>query len=413
MTALSTKDSWQVVVVGAGAAGLMAAVRAAERGRRVLLVEKNNKPGVKILMSGGTRCNLTHATDRQGIASAFERSQARFLQAPLAALGPDELVDLLHREGLSTKVEATGKVFPTSDRALDVQRTLLAMLARSGAELALGEGVVSVERHDSGFRVTTDRRTLYAASVIIASGGQSYPGCGTTGDGYAWAKSFGHSIVPPRPALVPLKVSAPWVHELSGVTVSEAGLSIVARGSKKPLVSRQASLLFTHFGFSGPAAMDVSRAVTAHPTGHTTLQCDFVPGVHQHQLEQHFRQLSGKQSVLKALPETLPRRLAESLLATSDVPIDRQAAEFSKRELSTVVQALKASRFELSGTQGFAKAEVTAGGVTLDEVDSKTLASRLAPGLYLVGEVLDVDGPIGGYNFQAAFSTGWLAGDSV
>ncbi|QDT67118.1 putative FAD-binding dehydrogenase [Planctomycetes bacterium MalM25] len=408
------------IVLGAGAAGLLCAVRAAEQGRRVLLLEKGPKAGVKILMSGGTRCNLTHDADAAGIADAYARlaggpdgkKKARFLRHALAHLTPDALVALFEAEGVATKIEATGKVFPASDRALDVQQALLRMLERSGATLALGEGAVSVERAEAGYAVTTTKRTLHAAKLVIAVGGQSYPGCGTTGDGYAWAKSLGHRIVPPRPALAPLTSNERWVQELQGVTLPDVRVRL-AEGSAKPVADRRGSFLFTHFGLSGPAVMDASRFVTERPgAGDWRAVCDFVPALDEEELRNAL-QASGPRSLLNTVAEWVPRRLAEALVSRTGAPGDRTLAELTKGERRGVLDGLKRTPIPIAGSLGFKKAEVTAGGVDLAEIDPRTLESRLAPGAYFIGEVLDLDGPIGGFNFQAAFSTGALAGDSL
>src|SRR5258708_7891709 len=201
---------WDVAMVGAGAAGLMAAIHAAERGRRTLLLEKNRKPGVKILMSGGTRCNVTHATDNRGIVEAFG-PPGRFLHSALAALSVEQTIDLFEAEGVATKVEETGKVFPVSNKATDVLAALLRRLERSGASLVLDEGLLDLRRDADYFVLVTPRRTIHGRKVILTTGGQSYPGCGTTGDGFGFAGRFGHTIVPPRPALVPITVSVPWI----------------------------------------------------------------------------------------------------------------------------------------------------------------------------------------------------------
>ncbi len=412
-------NSHQVTVLGAGAAGLLAATRAAERGHRTLLLEKNRKPGVKILMSGGTRCNLTQATDRRGIVEAFGRP-GRFLHSALAALGPDELVSLFEVEGVPTKVEPTGKIFPVSDRAVDVVEALKRMLQCSGAELRLETPVQEIRRVGPGFAIGTSSGEIATEKIILTTGGQSYPGCGTTGDGYAWAKQLGHKIVPPRPALVPLLSGAVWVHELSGVTVPDVGVRIVEGEvlDAKPQASGRGSFLFTHFGLSGPVVMDVSRAVTARPDAtRWNLVCDFLPTVNEQQLSDRITTgkniAVGKQTVLSVVTEWLPKRLAEALFVEAEVPIDCRVAELSKKRRNQLLQALKRMPIPIRGSQGFKKAEVTAGGVDLREVDSKTMQSKLCPGLYFAGEILDLDGPIGGYNFQAAFSTGWLAGESV
>jgi len=428
-------DETEIAVLGAGAAGFFAATRAAERGRSILLLEKNRKPGTKILMSGGTRCNLTQATDRRGIVEAFGK-QGRFLHSALSLLGPDELVALFEAEGVPTKVEPTGKIFPVSDRAVDVVEALKRMLNRSGAKLSLEQPVQQIERTDAGFVIRTVRGDIATKKIVLTTGGQSYPGCGTTGDGYAWAKQLGHKIVPPRPALVPLLSDAVWVHELSGVTVPDVGVRIVEgqfsgtqRGATaKPQAVGRGSFLFTHFGLSGPVVMDVSRAVTTRPDSAAwQAVCDFLPTMNEQQLSDRITPgktttgktttgkngAAGKQTALAVVVEWLPKRLAEALFAEAEVPLDCRVAELSKKRRNQLLRVLKQMPIPIRGSQGFKKAEVTAGGVDLREVDSKTIQSKLCPDLYFAGEILDLDGPIGGYNFQAAFSTGWLVGESV
>jgi predicted Rossmann fold flavoprotein len=411
------RSQFDVIVVGAGAAGLVAAAEAAERGRQALLLEKNRRAGVKILMSGGTRCNLTQATDKWGIVRAYGE-QGNFLHSALAALSPDDLVQLIEEEGVPTKVEETGKIFPVSNRATDILDALLRRLHRSGAELALAEPVQQLERlADGGFNIVTSQRTLTATKLIVTVGGQSYPKSGTSGDGYAWAKALGHTIVPPRPALVPLTTSEAWVRELSGVTIPDVGLELVIRGDEKPMDRRRGSLLFTHFGLSGPVVLDISRAVSALPDlAASTLLCDFLPDLKMSQLEEELRRAAaadGKRQVVSVLTEWLPRRLVELLLAVAGLATDLRLAEFSKTARAALLRTLKSAAIPITGTRGFAQAEVTAGGVALAEIDSRTMESKLVPGLYFAGEILDLDGPIGGYNFQAAFSTGVLAGRSV
>jgi predicted Rossmann fold flavoprotein len=411
---------WELVVIGAGAAGLLAAARAAERGRRTLLVEKNRKPGVKILMSGGTRCNLTHDTDARGIIREFG-PQGRFLHSALAKLGPRDLVALFEAEGVATKVEATGKIFPVSNKATDVLAALVARFNRSGATLALGEPVTGIERYENGFRVQTPARALSAEKVLITTGGQSYSGCGTTGDGYVWAAALGHTIVPPRPALVPLVSEAGWVRELTGVTVSDVEVEVLdsAAIDARPsaLARRRGSLLFTHFGLSGPAAMDVSRVVTAHenPRG-LVLLCDFLPDMNHDSLDAGLQRACrdvGKRQIANLLPPELPDRLAHAVVVQAGLDPSRRAAELSKTDRRRLVHTIKGVGVPLAGTRGFAKAEVTAGGVSLKEIDSRTMQSKLVQNLFFAGEILDLDGPIGGYNFQAAFSTGYLAAEHV
>ena len=400
-----------VVVIGAGAAGLLAAIAAAERGRRTLLLEKNRKPGVKILMSGGTRCNLTHATDNRGIVEAFG-PPGRFLHSALAALSVQDTIYLFEAEGVATKVEETGKIFPVSNRAADVLAALLRRLERSGATLALGEPVLDLSRSETGLSVTTPHRVIAASHVILTSGGQSYPGSGTTGDGYSFAARFGHTIVTPRPALVPLTVAESWVAELRGVTIDDVALRIL--DNQTPLASRRGSFLFAHFGLSGPVVLDVSRAVTGHPRPESLkVEIDLLPALSEQEVDEFLRSESseaGKRQLAGVLAARLPRRLCDVLLPLAGMPIDRKAAALSREERHRLTQIVKKLTLPITGSLGFKKAEVTAGGVALEEVDSRTMQSKRVPALFVAGEVLDLDGPIGGYNFQSAFSTGWLAG---
>lgn len=426
---------FEVIVVGAGAAGLLGAACAAERGRQTLLLEKNRKPGAKILMSGGTRCNITQSTDARGIIEAFGK-QGRFLHSALAALGPAELVAMFESEGVATKIEETGKIFPQSDKASDVLGALMRRLERSRCTLALGDPLTTLTRNNIGFQLVTTLRTFETENVIVTTGGQSYPGCGTTGDGYAWLAALGHTIISPRPALTPVTTDASWVAALRGLTITDVDVRVVAEapgtqysepGTKysvqstvvapaAPLASARGSFLFTHFGLSGPVVLDVSRAITGHPDPKSLqLECDFLPMIRSDALDDDLRRqcvADGKKQVVGIVARLVPRRLAETMLAGLDLT-ERQAGQLSAPERRRLVSALKQTRIPVSGTRGFKKAEVTAGGVSLDEVDSRTMQSKLVPGLYLAGEILDLDGPIGGYNFQAAFSTAWLAGESV
>lgn len=421
--------SWDVIVVGAGAAGLLAAARAAERGRRTLLLEKNPRPGVKILMSGGTRCNLTQATDARGIVKAFGPS-GRFLHSALATLGPQKLVELVEAEGVATKVEETGKIFPVSNRAADILRAFTDRLARSGCTVALDEPLLELHRDETCFRLVTPRRALDAGKVIVTTGGKSYPGSGTTGDAYAWTAALGHTIVTPRPSLAPVTTDADWVRELKGITVPDVALRVMdaqSPGVATPglgatpkaacLAQRRGSMLFTHFGLSGPVVLDVSREISGHPQPlRLHLECDFLPDIKEAALDELVRQqvaAAGKKQLSGILNEVLPHRLIAALLQLAELDAQQRAAELSKAGRLRLVQLIKRNCIPVSGTMGFKKAEVTAGGVSLDEVDSRTMQSKLVSGLYLAGEVLDLDGPIGGYNFQAAFSTGCLAGESV
>lgn len=427
-------QTWDAIIVGAGAAGLMAAASAGLQGRRVVVLEKNRKLGVKILMSGGTRCNITHNCDQRGIAEAFGR-QGKFLRSALASLTPEQVVEKIEAQGVATKVEETGKIFPISNKAIDVRDALVRMARDGGATILTEQPVesVSIEFTDGNdpatrlFTVHTPNGSHSARNLILTTGGKSYPGCGTTGDGYAWAKQFGHSIVPTVPALAPVQCELDWIRQLKGITIQDVELSVRAvppKKKQKPLDVRRGPLLFTHFGFSGPTAMNISRAITRFRADRVpgqepqtlVIRCDFLPDITSDALLQAFRDRQhthGKQSVAHLLNEWFPKRLADSFLMQADIPEAKKFAEFGKKTAQKLVQVLKQNDCPVQKTLGYKKAEVTAGGVALSEVDSRDMQSKLRPGLYFAGEILDIDGPIGGFNFQAAFSTGWLAGSQL
>jgi predicted Rossmann fold flavoprotein len=326
-----------------------------------------------------------------------------------------ETIELFEAEGVRTKVEETGKIFPVSNKAADVLDALVRRLHRSGATLALSEPVLDLQPTSPGFALTTPHRVVRARQVILTSGGRSYPGSGTTGDGYRFAARLGHTLVPPRPALVPVKTTAPLVAELRGITLPDVAVRVLE--GQRSLAARRGSLLFAHFGLSGPVILDLSRVISGHAQPESLrLEVDLLPNLAEPGVEDFLRAealASGKKQLAGVLAAHLPRRLCETLLVLAGFPAERKAAALAKADRTRLVHHVKHLQVPIVGTLGFEKAEVTAGGVALDEVDSRTMRSKRVPDLWIAGEVLDLDGPIGGYNFQAAFSTGWLAGSTV
>lgn len=419
---------YDLIIIGGGAAGLWAAGTAASRGKSVLVLEKNPKAGVKILMSGGTRCNITHHCDVKGILDAFT-DQGRFLRPALHNLTPQMVVDEFHSLGVMTKVESSGKVFPVSDRAIDVRDALVRRLESAGAQLQCGIAVTSLAGSETGgWRVATEETSIEAAKLLLCSGGLSYPGCGTTGDGYVWAKTAGHELNRTYPALTPLVSPASWAHELSGLTLPDIEARVVIDGkrSKDRRSVYRGGYLWTHFGCSGPVPMNLSRCISEierpqtvdlQPGGaskqRAELWLDFLPDTSESHIDTQLQQLGGRQ-VSTYLGDLLPRRLAQLILekaSASDPAIT--GANLPKKARQQILANTKRMSLLIDGTKGYAKAEVTAGGVSLDQVNPKTLESRVASGLFFAGEILDFDGPIGGFNFQAAFSTGHLAAMNV
>ena len=411
---------WDFIVIGAGPAGLMAATCASQRGLKTLLLEKRRRCGTKLLLSGGTRCNVTHDTDPRGIVEAFGR-QGRFLHSALAELGPQEMIQLLRSEGVRCKVEPGGKVFPASDRAADILDVLLRRLHATTCTLSLDEAVEKIEHVEGLFRVITTKQEHRARNVLIATGGKSYPASGSTGDGYAWAEQFGHTIVPPQPALTPITTHATWVTDLRGITLPDISARVLEPNSSgntsKVLGEARGALLFAHFGVTGPVALDLSRFVSRHDRPNSLiLQCDFLPDLKSEALASQIQEKcneAGKRLAVATLCTWLPRGLIEAIAKLVDLPMDRRGAELTKSERQLLTHMIKHCDIPVAGVMGFRKAEVTSGGISLKEVDSRTVQSKLVRGLYFAGEVLDLDGPIGGYNFQAAFSTGMLVGNRV
>ena len=323
-----------------------------------------------------------------------------------------------------TKVESTGKVFPVSNRAIDVRDALAGYARESGVKILKSQpvqkiGTLSDSETAPRFEIQTDSDTFHCRSVILTTGGRSYPGCGTTGDGYAWAKQLGHTLISTVPALTPVVSHTDWIRDLSGITLESSSITtkVPASGKKKAQRIESGPVLFTHFGLSGPTVMNLSREVARHyeenPGQHTELICDFVPQQSEANVQQTFadlRQTAGQRTVASVVNDWLPRRFSEALLEQCNLAQQTRCSEIPRTGLRSLIEALKRHRIVAHGTMGYQKAEVTAGGISLKEVDSRTMQSKVQPGLFLAGEILDVDGPIGGYNFQAAFSTGWLAG---
>ncbi len=406
-----------LIVIGGGAAGLWGALVAAGRGLRVLVLDKNIKPGVKILISGGTRCNITHHCGPEAIVTAFG-SQGRFLKPSVYALPPSQVVAQFNSWGVATKVEDTGKVFPASDRALHVRDALVNQLKRAGAELRTGVAVCDIRpgTHGTRWEVVTDCQSIPCHSVLLCTGGLSFSACGTTGDGYRWARNLGHTVTQTHPALAPLVSPANWVHELTGITLPDV-IVRVPPPDKKDKDSRRASrssFLWTHFGCSGPAPMNVSRYISQAETARaadpslprSTIEVDLLPDLSEQDLQSVLDPAkNGHRRVSSIIADWLPSKLVDLLLANAQVAPTCVVAELSRKSRISLLSDLKRLPVPVDSTRGYSKAEVTSGGVHTKEVDPHTLESRLHAGLYFAGEILDVDGPIGGYNFQAAFAT--------
>ena len=402
-----------VAVIGAGAAGLMAAVWAAREapGARILLLDGARKPGAKILVAGGGRCNVTHhAVDERDFNGGSPNTIRRVLRAwPVSAT-----IDFFERLGVPLKRETTGKLFPVSDSARDVLNAFHDELRRLGVILQANHRVMGLEALPGGFRLSGDWGALEASRVILATGGKSLPKSGSDGSGYTLARALGHSVPDPLlPALVPLVLArGHFLRALSGLA-TPARL-IVKGHTGKRLAEAQGDLLCTHFGLSGPAVLDISRhwQVAVREDPGARLYVDWLPDDTPDDRDRDLRE-GGKRSVRAIVRQWLPQRLADTLCDQAGVAAESPCAELSRASRRALMERVFDMELPVVGDRGFQYAEVTAGGVPLDEVDPRTMHSRRCEGLYLVGEILDVDGRIGGFNFQWAWATGYLAGRAV
>ncbi|MBI1818603.1 MAG: NAD(P)/FAD-dependent oxidoreductase [Deltaproteobacteria bacterium] len=409
-------ENCDIAVIGAGAAGLAAGIFAAEAARaegrslRVLLLESAPKVGAKILISGGGRCNVTHAAVRP---SDFNGSPP-VVRNILAAFDEHATVRWFASLGVELKREATGKLFPVSDRAQTVLTALLGRCGELGVAIRTECRVQNLTGDEaSGFSIQHIHGALHARIVIMATGGRSLPRTGSDGQGWMIAQRLGHSVTPTFPALVPLVLADTMFHaELSGLS-SEVELSTFVDGKLRD--RRTGSLLFTHFGISGPAVMDASRhwTLARGSEQRVEMQGNFMPGDTFEQIEQRLianAESRPRLSIGKLLAEMFPDRLAAALIHVAEMEAQQPLAQLSRAQRRALAHALTALWLPIERDRGWDFAEVTAGGVPLNEIDYRTMASRKISGLYLIGEMLDCDGRIGGFNFQWAWSTGYLAG---
>ncbi|MDD3643023.1 MAG: NAD(P)/FAD-dependent oxidoreductase [Candidatus Krumholzibacteria bacterium] len=398
------------VIVGAGPAGLCCAMHAAAGGRSVVVLEKNRAPLVKLALTGAGRCNITHAGPIDEFPPRYG-CRARFVRPALFDFTNGDLVRLLARRGLGTVCEEDGRVFPATHDPADVHEALLAECAALPLEIRCAEPALRISAENGGFEVRTRRGKCRAGSLVIATGGLSYPRTGSTGDGYAFARTFGHAIVETGPALAPVIVREYRFAGCAGISIEDARI-VVRRGSKQVRRSR-GDLLFTHRGLSGPGMLDLSRDVRAGDT----IAVSIVP----FETEKECRgaldgdaRAHGRRSIGQCLASLgVPARLAARILELAGIDPALKTSQTGKARRDLIASRLTRLEFTAARLGGFGEAMVTRGGVSTGEIDPRTMESRLAPGLYVVGETLDVDGDTGGYNLQWAFSSGAAAGRAI
>jgi predicted Rossmann fold flavoprotein len=405
----------QVLVVGGGAAGMMAAGRAAECGADVLLLEKTPRLGSKLRLTGNGRCNLTNQAEIPQFMTHFGET-GPFLYSSFSRFFVQDLLSFFHQRGVPTIVERGGRVFPASNDARQVADALEGYLVVTGVRIQRGFPVERLEITGKCIQGVEGRgRILPGAAVILASGGASYPRTGSDGSGYHLAAQVGHRIVPIGPALVPLVAAEPWVGELQGLSLRNVQATLWL--NDQPLGQEFGEMLFTHFGVSGPIVLTLSKkAVRALPRGRVSLAINLKPALTPEELDERLqRELAGhgRRQLHTILAGLLPAKMVPVFGSLLGIPTDKPAHQVTAQERRHIRTLLQDLRITIHGSRPIAEAIVTAGGVDTREIDPRTMQSRLIRGLFFCGEVIDVDADTGGYNLQAAFSTGHLAGESA
>lgn len=403
----------KILVVGGGAAGMMAAVTAARRGKNVLLLEKNEKLGKKLFITGKGRCNLTNSAEVEELFNAVV-SNPKFLYSSFYSFTNDQVIGFFEELGVKTKVERGGRVFPESDHSSDVIRALEQEMKRLGVRISLRTEVKEILTEDGrakGVRLSSGR-AIAADAVIVATGGISYPSTGSTGDGYRFARECGHKVTDLSPALVPVEVKEWYAKELMGLSLRNIGIRIT--DGKKKLYEEFGEMLFTHYGVTGPVILSASSIVGKKLKEHPlTLHIDLKPALTEEQLDKRVLrefEANHNRQFKNAVDSLFPAKLKPVAIELSGIPEEKKVNEVTKEERLHFVRLIKDFSMTLTGLRGYHEAIITKGGVSVKEIDPGTMESKLVKGLYFAGEVLDLDAVTGGYNLQIAWSTGYLAG---
>lgn len=403
----------KVLIIGGGAAGMMAAISAAESGKSVELFEKNEKLGKKLFITGKGRCNITNAADLEDFFPAVT-SNPKFLYSAFYSFTNEQVIALFERLGVRTKVERGGRVFPVSDHSSDVIQALRGEMDRLGVNVHLRAEVKNLiidERAAKGVTLS-DGRKVYGDAVIVATGGISYPSTGSTGDGYRFAGKCGHKVTELSPSLVPMEVKEWYAGELMGLSLRNIEIRIT--DGKKKLYQEFGEMLFTHYGVTGPVILSASSIVGNRlKDKELTLHIDLKPALTEEQLDKRVLrefEANHNRQFKNAVDSLFPAKLRPVMVELSGIPEEKKVHEITKEERLRFVRLIKDFTMTLTGLRGYNEAIITKGGVSVKEIDPGTMESKLVKGLYFAGEVLDLDAVTGGYNLQIAWSTGYLAG---
>lgn len=408
-----------IIVVGGGAAGMMAAVSASQNGGKVIVLEKMASLGRKLSITGKGRCNITNIAEKEIIIKNIPGNGA-FIYSSLHKFGNQDIIDFLHHYGVMTKIERGGRVFPVSDQAKDVVGAFLRAFKDLNIEVVTGQQVKRILTHNGKVTgVLASNNVKYdAEAVIVATGGSSYPGTGSSGDGYRMSEAVGHTIIPLKPSLVPLEVGEDWIRELQGLSLKNVSASVIFAGKK--VADDFGEMLFTHYGLSGPIILSLSKKVAEllnhHPNEEILMEINLKPALSAEildkRIQRDFEKFARKQ-LKNSLGELLPAKLINVVIDLAHLDPDKFVHQITKSERVRLQEQVTKLTFTITATRPVSEAIVTAGGVYVKEINPKTMESKIVEGLFFAGEVIDIDGYTGGFNLQAAFSTGYVAGHNA
>ncbi|MBO4609427.1 MAG: NAD(P)/FAD-dependent oxidoreductase [Lachnospiraceae bacterium] len=404
----------KIIVIGGGPAGMLAAVSASKKNNEVILLEKNDRLGKKLFITGKGRCNITNSADKDVIMKNI-MTNPKFMFSALDVFDNHDICRLLEEHGCRVKEERGGRIFPVSDHSSDVIKALIRMLDEKKAQVRLNCEVKSVTKKEDGFEIgLKDKKVLECDAVIITTGGISYPATGSTGDGYLFSEKLGHTVKECTPSLVPLETEQLWCRDLQGLSLKNTGLKMYSGG--KLIYEDFGEMLFTHFGISGPMVLSASSYYHKRKADDCLVILDLKPALSDEELDDRLlREISEnhEKHFINILPSLLPAKMVPVIASLSGIDPHKKCGDIIKEERRNLVRILKNLEIDIRGTRGFDEAIITKGGISVKEVSPKNMMSKLVPGVFFAGEILDLDALTGGFNLQIAWSTGYLAGTGV